>query len=104
MKTPTQDQFLDAVADNLPELIITIKSRKEIESLYKAVCFLFGTKPIEDEKIVEEKFPFSFAYLNGRIDWMRLHKLIGVDYYKQSMVEDNEIFYLTDSQLNSIEL
>lgn len=51
----------------------------------------------------EKKFAFNFAFLK-RADWGKLHKIIGVDYYKKNMVEDSEIFYLSEKELKEIGL
>lgn len=57
---------------------------------------------LEIEKPKEEEVELvTFSSLKN-LNWEKVSKVIGVDYYKKQMVEDSEIFTITVSQFNEL--
>lgn len=60
-----------------------------------------------DEDVTQEedkKYIFNFSYLDEKVNWDNLCVVIGVDYYKKDLVDDNETFHLTKSQCKKLNL
>lgn len=58
-------------------------------------------------KIEEDKISFTYDYLNRKLDWEKFCDLTGVDYYAKANgynIENNEIFYITESKAKEFNL
>jgi len=63
---------------------------------------IFGEKRTEENKI-----PFTYSYLQIKLDWEKFCDLTGIDYYAKAngyQIEDTEIFYVTETKARKFNL
>jgi hypothetical protein len=59
------------------------------------------------DEVIEEKIPFSYAFLRRKLDWEDFCDLTGVDYYATRngfVIKDNETFEISESKAKEYNL